>query len=315
MPNVTTTSNVSPQPDIYFNRQLLARAKPFLIHEIPAQKARQPDQESDQMRWRRIQNLPTATVPLSEGVPPAGSKLNVVDQTVKLSQYGDFLTVSDKVQYIVKSPTLNDNMPVLAQQLGETMDEITRSVLESTASIYNCQYGTNGNTPTEITAKDCSEVVKQLKGADAIMYEPMIPGEARDGTQPVRSSFWLLGHTDVEVDLEEIPAFLPASKYSDSRRVMTGEVGQIRNLRILLSSLGSITAGSPDVYNLFACGRDAYGTVEHSTGTISHIFNDAKSGGTSNPLWQYSTQGWKAFFAAKILNDSWLINMRATLDA
>ncbi|MDB4726207.1 N4-gp56 family major capsid protein [bacterium] len=314
MPNVTTTSNVSPQPDVYFNRQLLARAKPFLIHGIPAQKARLPDGESDQMRWRRIQNLPTATVALSEGVPPSGSKLSVIDQTVQLQQYGDYITVSDKVTYIVSSPTLNDNLPVLAQQMAETLDELTRSVLETSASIYNCQYGDNGQTPTELTTKDLREVVKQLKGADGIMFEPRMGGSTNVGSEPVRAAFWMMMHTDLEVDLEELANFLPVAKYSKPEMAKDGEIGSVGNLRVLASSVGSVTSGSPDIYNMFCAARDAYGTVQLDKGMVSHIFNDAKSGGTSNPLWQYSTQGWKAFAANKLLNDSWLVNARATLD-
>lgn len=319
MSNITNTGNIAPGSeaagkDAYFVKQLLARAKPYQMHRMPAQKAKLPDGESDVMRWRRQNVLPTATVPLTEGVPPAGSTMTVVDQTVKLEQYGDYLTISDKVQYIVSSPSMNDNMDLLSQQMGETLDEVARSVLEANASVYNCQYGSNGNTPTELTAKDLRSVVADLKGASAKMFTPIIRGENRDGTVPVRDAYWGMGHTDLEVDIEELASFLPVSKYPNPKMGREGEVGSAGNIRILLSSLGSVTTGSPDVYNFFVAGRDAYGTVENDSGTIKHIFNDAKSGGTSNPLWQYSTQGWKAFYATKILNDSWIINTKATLN-
>ncbi len=319
MANVTNFGNIAPgsEPagkDAYFNKQLLARAKPYQQHRMAAQKAKLPDGESDVMRWRRQNVLPTATVPLTEGVPPAGSTMSVLDQTVTLEQYGDYLTISDKVQYLISSPTMNDNMDLLAQQNGETLDELARTVLEATGSVYNCQYGTNGNTPTELTAKDLRTVVKQLKGASAKMFTPIIRGENRDGTVPVRNAYWGMGHTDLEVDIEELASFLPVAKYPSPKLGRDGEIGSAGNIRILLSPLGSVTSGSPDVYNFFVAGRDAYGDVENDKLTIKHIFNDAKSGGTSNPLWQYSTQGWKAFYAAKILNDSWVINTKATLN-
>lgn len=297
----------------YFNRQLLARAKPYQIFLEPAQKAKLPDGESDSYRWRRQNVLPTATVALSEGVPPAGSEMTVVDVDAKLEQYGDYLTISDKVQYLVSSPSMNDNMDLLAQQMGETMDELVSSTLQSTASVYNCQYGTNGQSPTELTAKDLRTVVKDLKGASAKMYTPIMRGENRDGTLPQRDAYWGLGHTDLEVDIEELASFVPLSKYPNPGMGKMGEIGSAGNIRIKLSPLGTLTAGSPDVYDFFVCGKDAYGAVDNDSLTINHIFNDAKSGGTSNPLWQYSTQGWKAFFATKILNDSWLLNCKTTL--
>jgi len=241
--------------------------------------------------------------------------MTVVDQTVQLEQYGDYLTISDKVQYLVSSPTMNDNMDLLAQQMGETHEELVREVLQAGASVYNCQYGTNGNTPTELTAKDLRTVVKDLKGASAKMYTPIIRGEPRDGTLPIRDAFWGLGHTDLEVDIEELSSFVPIAKYPNPAMGRLGEIGSAGNIRIKLSPLGSLTAGSPDIYDLFVVGKDSYGVVENDSLTINHIFNDAKSGGTSNPLWQYSTQGWKSFFASKILNDSWIISARCTLNA
>jgi len=318
MANITKMGNIAPSSepagvDVYFNKQLQARAKPYQQHRLAAQKAKLPDGESAKMRWRRQNVLPTATVPLTEGVPPAGSTMDVVDITVELKQYGDYLTISDQVQYLVSSPTMNDNMDLLGQQYGETLDEVCRSVLEAGASVYNCQYGTNGNTPTEVTAKDFRAVVKDLKGASARYFTDVMRGENRDGTNPVRKGYWGMGHTDLEVDIEELASFQPMAKYPQPAMAKEGEIGSAGNIRILLSPLGSVTSGSPDIYNFFVCGRDAYGDVDNDSLSAKHIFNDAKSGGTSNPLHQYSTQGWKAFYAAKILNDSWLINCRATL--
>lgn len=319
MSNVTKTSNIAGANsefagvDAYFMRQLLARAKPYQIFMEPAQKAKLPDGESDTMRWRRQNVLPTATVALSEGVPPAGQEMTVMDQTVQLDQYGDYLTISDKVQYLISSPSMNDNMDLLAQQMGESLDEITREVLQSTGSVYDCQYGTNGNTPTELTAKDLRTVVKDLKGASGKMFTPVMRGENRNGTLPQRDAYWGMGHTDLEVDIEELASFVPVSKYPNPAMGRQAEIGSAGNIRIKLSPLGSVTPGTPDVYNFFVAARDGYGVVDNDSLTINHIFNDAKSGGTSNPLWQYSTQGWKAFFAAKVLNDSWLVKCRTTL--
>ena len=40
-------------------------------------------------KWRRYDNFPQATAPLSEGITPAGRKLSSQDITATMSQYGN----------------------------------------------------------------------------------------------------------------------------------------------------------------------------------------------------------------------------------
>jgi len=88
MANMTTTSEVGPAVDTYYDKLLLARAMPFQIHNIAAQRRNVPGKNADIIKFRRYTNLTTATTALTEGVTPAGQSLDVTDLTVQLDQYG-----------------------------------------------------------------------------------------------------------------------------------------------------------------------------------------------------------------------------------
>jgi len=88
MANMTTTSEVAPAVDTYYDKLLLARARGNQIFNLFAQQKTLPAKNSDTVKYRRYSAISTATTPLSEGVTPAGSSLDVTDLTVQLQQYG-----------------------------------------------------------------------------------------------------------------------------------------------------------------------------------------------------------------------------------
>lgn len=225
----------------------------------------------------------------------------------------DYITVTDMVEYVVESPTLNDNAKLLGQQMGESVDQVTMEELEATASVYQCQFGGNGNTPTDMSDDDLEIIVETLLNASADMFSPMIPGENKEGTTPIREAFWAMGHTKLMRDLQSLGSFVSTSDYPGQQSVMDAEWGSTNNIRWVLSPLGSVdTSTDPDTYNVFICGQDAYGVVELEEGIARHIFKDYGSGGTEDPLEQRATQGWKTLHTAILLNQNWIRKMQCT---
>ncbi len=64
-------------------------------------------------------------------------------------------------------------------------------------------------------------------------------------------------------------------------------------------------AESVDVYSTLVLGANAYGTTEISGGGLEMIIKQLGSGGTSDPLNQRATTGWKATkTAARLLEEA-----------
>lgn len=313
MANITTTEDVGPGTDVYYDKQLLARAMPKRIHMLPAQRKKLPSRTSDSIKFRRQVNLAPSTTPLSEGVTPAGKKLSVVNIVAEVKQYGDYITITDKVQYVVESPTLNDNAKLLGQQMGETLDQVTMEELESTASVYECEFGSNGNAITELTYDDMAVVEETLLNASGEFFTPVLEAGEGQGTVPVGEAFWAMGHTKLMKDIRAISSFIPKKSYPDPKQALDAEIGATDNIRWLLSPLGSRdTSQDPDIYNVFVVAQDAYGVIDLDEGNVEHIFKEFGSGGTADPLNQRATQGWKAMFTARVLNQNWIRKVKCT---
>lgn len=70
-------------------------------------------------------------------------------------------------------------------------------------------------------------------------------------------------------------------------------------------------AGNRAVYSTLILGENAYGTIDIEGGGLQHIVKQLGSGGTSDPLNQKATAGWKATQAAKILVDQFIVRIEA----
>ena len=64
-----------------------------------------------------------------------------------------------------------------------------------------------------------------------------------------------------------------------------------------------------DVYATMIFGENAYGTTELSGGGLEYIVKPLGSGGTSDPLNQRATVGWKATKAAVRLMEPFMIRI------
>ncbi len=313
--SVTTTSNLPPPVQQYFDRVLLARPMPLLIHKKMALKKRLPSRSGTTVRYRRYANLATATVPLGpSGLTPPAQVLSALDIDAKVDFYGTYVMITDQVTLQNQDPVLNETASLLAQSLRETEDELTRNMLASTASFINCTGGVNGDNPTELTIGDIDGVVQTLINNNALMISDNIEGSLKFGTTPVREAYWGLLNARWLDDLEAVSGFISQAQYPAQMNILHAEWGSIGNIRFLYSSLGSVTpngsANNQDVANIFITGREAYASVELDGASAEFIYKPLGFG--NDPLNQRQTAGYKFAEVPRLLNDAWLINLRAT---
>lgn len=309
---LTTTTEVPAAVAIFYDRELLANARAKLFHEKFAQTRNLPSKSGDTIKFRRYGTLTTATTPLTEGVTPAGQKLSKTDLLAKVSQYGDFVYVTDWVNMTVEDPVLTVAQEELGDQEGRTRDELVRDILIASLTATHAAGGSNGNTPTEITKADIDDLVKTLLGADAEFFAPKITASTGVGTSPIRDAFWGIAHTDLIDDLEDVSNFKSTSEYPKQEGVVDGEWGSTGNVRWLVSSVAAKNlTPTPDEYDLPIIGKNAYAVTDLESGSES-IVKAFGSGGTSDPLNQRATAGWKMAFVARILNDNFIQLLQVT---
>lgn len=309
---ITTVAVLPPAVREYYDRLLLMTAYPQLIHTKFAQKRILPEKMGDTIVFRRYSKLQTVPIPLVDGVTPPGTSLSATDIKARVDFYGNFVTITNQVELTVEDRVLNEAAKLLAQNLAQTMDEVTRDVLASTSSVLQCSNGVNGQTPTELTKADIDAAVKTLLGNDAEMISEVVTGTNAFATAPVRPAFWGYIDTDLLDDLEAIANFLNTSNYAQQGTVLDAEWGSTGNVRWLYTSVGSVSSAAVPVYNNFIIGREAYAVVHLRSETGDFYIEPLGSAGAADPLHQRGSVGWQHPFVSRILNDAFMINVMAT---
>lgn len=213
-----------------------------------------------------------------------------------------------------QDPVLNETAELLGLSLRMTEDQITKEMLASTASFYNCTGGTNGDLPTDISLSDIDEVTSALLQNDAWMIMDMVGGENKFGTGPVRDAYLALGHVALAKDLNNVNGFVSKWNYPNQNEVVRSEWGSVNNVRFMLSSVGSVSPNASalgnNVYNTFIQGMEALACVEQDNYSARFLYRPPVF---SDPLFQNVTIGYVFAEVPRILNDLWITNMRSTL--
>lgn len=309
---VTNVAALPPAVREYYDRLLLMTAYPMLVHTRFAQKRVLPKKMGDTIVFRRYSRLATVPVPLSDGVTPPGAALSATDIKARVDFYGNYVTVTNQVEYTVEDRVMNEAARLLAQNLAQTMDEVTRDVLATITTVVSCSNGTNGNSPTELTKSDIDSAVQTLLNNDAEMISEVIDGSTKVGTVPIRPAFFGYIDTALLDDLEAVSNFVAEANYGNNQRSLEGEWGATGNVRWLYTSVGRVSAASPAVYSNFIVGKECYGVVHLGSESGEFYVEPLGSAGSADPLHQRGSVGWQHPFVARILNDAFGCNLLAT---
>lgn len=299
--NLTTTTQVDPGVQVFYDRVLLKRSQPFLIHEMAAQTRNMSKKSGDQIKFRRYASLAPATTPLSEGVTPPGQQGAKTDLTARVKQYGDFLHVSDWVDLTNQDSTLTEFAEILGEQMGKTRDALCRDILAACASAIDVS-GALSSTVLD-------NAIKTLVNNDAQFVTSLMKAGSGQGTVPVSPAFWAMSHSELLDDWRGIAGWIPVRKYAKPDDAQDAEWGAYEQLRVMLSSQGYKDSDLTYPYKVPIVGKNAYGVTEIEGGSAKNIVKPFGSGGTTDPLNQRATSGWKMTYVARILNDSFMIKL------
>lgn len=318
---MTTTAQIA-AVRAYYVRRMLYKAKPHLVHQSFAQTNDIPMNSSSQIKFRRYSLLTPATTALSEGQTPAGSNLSVTTLTADLYQYGDFVTLTDLLDYTTEDPILQETYDILAQQAANTLDYITRDVLSGGTGVQYASTAVSRVTVSsamKLTAAEVREAVRTLKNNNALRITSMVDPTTGIDSTPVADAYVAIVHPNTTYDLKSDPLFVPVENYSSQKNVMPGEVGKVEEVRFIETTNAKVFTGAgasgADVYSTVILGQHAYGVSRLSGKSLETISHLTGSSGTADPLNQRSTHGWKSLFAAMRLNENFLLRIEHGVSA
>ena len=274
------------------------------------------------IKFRRYGNLSAATTPLSEGVTPTGSQLSVTDVTATALQYGDYITSTDVVDFSSVDSVLTETAELLGDQSGETLDQLCRDILVAGTTVQYTNSRASRVTVASgdiVTTTDIKKATRTLKNNNAKRIMSMINPSTGYNTTPINKCYIGICHVDTSYDLEGMTGFIPVEKYPNKKDVMENEIGSYGGVRFVETTNAKIFTGAGaagiDVYATLIFGADAYGITRISGEALKNIIKPLGSAGSSDPLNQRQTSGWKATFITKILNNDFILRLEHAVSA
>ena len=311
MADITTRTEIPAEVNNFYNKVLLDRATPSLLHNRFAQVKDLPRKAgTDTIKFRRYGVLAAATTPLTEGVTPAGKQLSTTELTAQILQYGDYITVTDIVDMQSYDPVLTGVAEdVLGDQIGLTLDRLCRDIVTAGTTV---QYASTATTRATISAAmklnraEVKEMVRTLRGNNAKPIMRQIDPSTGYNTSPIGKSFVGIISEDTLYDIEDATGWTPVEKYSNKKNVMEDEVGSVANVRFIMSTESKTFDGTlvTTVHATLIFGTRAYAQTRISGEALVNIVKPLGAG--EDALNQRATSGWKATYVARILNQSWI---------
>lgn len=322
---LTDTSVLPAVVQKYWDRKLLSRALPAVVHNRAAQRRPLAMRSGKVMAFRRMESLGIDTAPLIEGRPPTGEQLTYTDLNVTIQQWGNYVPMTDLVEITTDHPVLNETNKLLAEQSARVIDSLLRDVAVATTNKF---YGGNAANRASILGVDqkvdvtlFDRINRNLQSNNATMFSEMIAASVKYATFPIRESWLCITTPEVYFSLQNLPGWVSVEEYGSTGPVMANEVGSYRNFRFLVSTLAKkylggggtfdssdakATSGLCDVHTILVFGKEAIASVPLEGDSLQNIIKPLGSGGTSDPLNQHATSGWKHTGARVILNDAFM---------
>ena len=315
----TTGNDLSPEMKTFYDKNLLYAAQPQLVHHQFGQKRPIPKNGGKTIEFRKFTPLRKALTPLTEGVTPAGNQLDVTTITATVSQYGDYISLSDILELTAIDNTIVETTKLLGEQAGLTMDTIVRNILHTGTNVmYAPKINASTGAETEVLSRSgldttcvlTVDIVKQVVANLRAVNAPKIDG-----------AYIAIIHPYAEYDITNDPAWIDPHKYKDTTNLYEGEIGMIAGVRFVESSEAKIwrdstcpaqAGATPAYYAVFGTlffGQNAYGVTDVEGAGLETIVKQKGSGGTSDPLNQRSSVGWKALETAEILMQPYMIRV------
>lgn len=320
----TTYGDISQRTAAYAAKDMLSHAEPILVLSKFGQNKPLPKNKADNVKFRRPIPFSNATTPLTEGVTPTTQQMQYEDVSVTIKQYGAVVEITDKVHDLSEDPVLKDATMLCGEQAAETIEVLTWSVLQGGTNVFYANGSARNTVNTAISLAKQRAVTRSLKANRGKKLTSMVSASPNYSTEPVDAAYIAFGHTDMEADIRDMTGFVPCEKYG-SMKALPYEVGKVEDVRYILSPVlspilaagsgtlnGMTSAGGAnvDVYPVIYIAKEAFGVVPlKGKGAITPSVINPDTKTKDDPLGQRGYVGWKTYFEAVILNETWMARL------
>ena len=226
--NVTTDSGLSEEMKTFYSVYLIDQAGPKLVHDQFGQKHPIPKNGGKVIEFRKYDPLPKALTVLTEGVTPDGQKLTMSTLKSEVRQYGSYITLSDVLLLTAIDNNLVQATKLLGKQAGETLDTITREVLNGGTNVQYAEGQVSSRAQLNGGQTDATQ--NHYLTVDAIRMA--VRTLKNQNAEKIGDSYVAIIHPDIAYDLMSDKAWKDVKDY-DPEDWYAGEIGKIAGVRFV----------------------------------------------------------------------------------
>lgn len=312
----TTGTNPTSYVD-YLSEKLLAQTMPLIkLNEYAMQEKLPRNVGSKVVDFFRFDKPNSANVQtLTEGTPISTFRtLTLTRVSVTLNQIGEAVRISDIYGQTSRYNAHQQAIKILGQDCALKADDTSRNEIVANATQlkytggFSTFAGLSGATGAPLAYADIITARTSLK-------QNNVMGWGSGG-----GDYVLLVPSICYHDLLKDSTIREYIRYTpENERLFGGELGKFANVRLVEVNnpfIESAAAGTYDasgnIYSNILLGKDAFGVVDMASQSIlSPQIMVVDKADTANPLNQYETIGYKAFFNSKLLNTEFVTLIRA----
>ena len=318
----TQSTGIAGSYQTYFTRKLLAAATQAVKLTDYATTAELPLNSGAQtVRFYRRNTASASNVQvLTEGVAPTQYReVSFTPVDVTLHQYGEVAKITDVLSWTQLFDVLKQSVQLMGEDCALQADDITRNeIVTHVTSPGQARFSQGlanyaalqaaSATAGRFTATDALDAMTQLTLRRA----------------PTKNGYYVgIVPPQIARDLMDDDRWVKASQYSAVTQLFKGEVGMLYGIRFVVATnpfrengAGGTAQNTYDasgnIFTSIFTGTDGYGVVEMAgQGPFSPRTIIVDRADKSDPLNQTITAGWKAYWAAKLLNEDYVVTVRS----
>lgn len=312
---------LAPTMKTFYDTQLLENARPNLVHAQLAGRQALPRNHGKTVEWRKWNTLKDAEE-LTEGVIPTGQKMGQSSMNASIEQIGTYVTISDQLELHALDNMILGATEELGASAALSIDKRVRNVVVAGHNVQYCDKVSSSGTHTAVTGRsglDKTALLTPLEINKAVTTLKKL------GAKPINGKYVAIIHPSVSFDLRNSDGWVEAHKYAAVTEIFNGEIGELHGVRFVESNNAKVfndstcpvktaaSDGNPavhySVYPTLFFGKGAFRMIDPEGGNLEMIVKGKDEIG--GPLNQFSTVGYKAEMAAKLLYEDRMVRVES----
>lgn len=220
--NTTTSAGMSPLMEAVLNRYVLEMNKTQRKYTKFGQQVDIPKGKTKTVAFDKLSPLPKAAAPLTEGVTPTGSAVNITRIKGEPQQFGNYVSYTDQLDFFAAdpSPEVLKYADLLAENQIATFEHLDAMELASGLNVFYAGTATSrGELNDVLSVADIRRAVTSLK---------------RNKVQPADGKDYICFiHPNVVYDIWSDSEWRQPHTYADTTELYTGEIGKLFGVRFI----------------------------------------------------------------------------------